>query len=589
METGLKGGKADHQHLIEWFNAAEKDTFDARLLSERDRDYFDGWQLSDAEIAELKRRGQPPVAFNRVRPKIEFLKGLEAQRRTDPKAFPRTPQHAQGAEAATDSIRYVCERQDWDMLRSRGWENMLVEGMCAVELTHRPGVDGPEIVLNHYHWDRLFYDPHSRQKDFADARFMGAVIWADLDDVRKIYPSVKDLGASEESESETYSDFPKHHGWVDSSRNRIRIVLMWYRINGVWHWCKFTRDAWLEGGESPYVNENGQSYRPFLMQSAYVDRFGMRYGVVRDMIDPQDEINKRRSKSLFHMTARQVKMTKGAVDSVQSVRRELARPDGVIEVNRGDEFEFDILNLNDQTSGHLALLQEAKSEIELMGANAALSGETGESTSGRAVLARQQGGMVEIAPLFDALHHWTREVYRGIWMLIRQLWTEQKWIRVTDDKRNVRFVGLNTPYTVQDHLRDMPDDQAYVIARHFGFTPGDERMATVIGRQNAVESLDVDIILEEVPDQVSIQGETFDALVKLAPVVGQAVGPAYGQLLVEMAPLRTEARDKLLEGLEQAQQVQAPVQGAMIEAQARKAQAEAAQAERAAQTPLGAA
>lgn len=587
METGLKGKKSDHGHLIEWFNAAEKDTFDARQLSERDRDYYDGWQLTDAEIAELKRRGQPPVSFNRIRPKIEFLKGLEAQRRTDPKAFPRTPQHAQGAEAATDSIRFVCERQDWDQKRSKGWENMLVEGMCAVELTHRPGQDGAEIVINHYHWDRLFYDPHSREKDFADARYKGAVIWADFEDVKAAYPDVPDIGATEDSDSETYSDYPRHHGWVDSQRQRVRVVLMWYRVKGVWYWAKFTHSAWLEGGESPYKNEKGQSFCPFLMQSAYVDRYGMRYGVVRDMIDPQDEINKRRSKALFQMTARQVVMTDGAVASAAEVRRELARPDGVIIRNRGDDHQFEVLTQNDQAQGHLALLSEAKQEIELTGANSALQGETGESTSGRAVLARQQGGMVEIAPLFDALHHWTRDVYRGIWLLIRQLWTEEKWVRVTDDERNTRFVGLNTPYTVQNHLRDMPDDQAYVIARHFGFVPNDPRLQTVIARQNAVETLDVDIILEEVPDQVSIQGETFDALVKLAPVVGQAVGPIYGQLLVETAPLRTDTRDKLLEGMQQAQQVAAPMQGAMIEAQARKAQAEAAQAEQAAQMPLG--
>ena len=94
--------------LEQWFVAAEDATVKARRESERARDYVDGNQLSAEEIAELKRRGQPPVVVNRIRRKIEWLKGLEVKQRTDPKAFPRTPQHQADAEAVTDAIRYVC-------------------------------------------------------------------------------------------------------------------------------------------------------------------------------------------------------------------------------------------------------------------------------------------------------------------------------------------------------------------------------------------------------------------------------------------------------------------------------------------------
>ena len=52
------------------------------------------------------------MRYNRIRRKIEWLKGLEVKQRTDPKAFPRTPKHVDGAESATDAIRYVCDDQE---------------------------------------------------------------------------------------------------------------------------------------------------------------------------------------------------------------------------------------------------------------------------------------------------------------------------------------------------------------------------------------------------------------------------------------------------------------------------------------------
>ena len=91
-------------------------TADARSLSERCRDYKDNKQWSDAEKAKLLSRNQAPVINNHVKPKVEGLKGLLVQRKTDPKAFPRTQKHTKAAEAITDALRYV--DQNVDLYRS---------------------------------------------------------------------------------------------------------------------------------------------------------------------------------------------------------------------------------------------------------------------------------------------------------------------------------------------------------------------------------------------------------------------------------------------------------------------------------------
>ena len=55
------------EQLKAWFSDAEDSSYDSRALSERDRNYLDGNQLSSEEIAELTKRGQPVVVMNQIR------------------------------------------------------------------------------------------------------------------------------------------------------------------------------------------------------------------------------------------------------------------------------------------------------------------------------------------------------------------------------------------------------------------------------------------------------------------------------------------------------------------------------------------
>jgi len=553
LEDSIKE-KTSVERLQGWFSASEDATIDARTEAERARDYINGKQLTKDEVSALKKRGQPPVVINRVRRKVEWLVGLEIKQRTDPKAFPRTPQHQAGAESITDAIRYVCDDQDWDELRTLSYEDMLVSGYGACEVVHKQNKKGKvEVVVNNYPWDRLFYDPHSRKLDFSDARYKGVVLWMDYADFIADYPKSKGhidgLYSESDSTSSTYDDRPADV-WLDTKRWRVRVILMWYREESEWRWCKFVKGMKLEDGPSPYVDEDGESVCPLIMQAAYVDRDNSRYGIVRDMFDPQDEINKRRSKALHQSVMRQVSMSKGVADTA-TVRRELARPDGIIELEMGPDDHFNILDNGSEISAQIGLLQEAKNEIDLMGANSALKGDTGESASGRAVQARQEGGMIEIGHMNDKLHRFTRTIYRHIWMRIRQYWTEERWVRVTDDDKNVRFVGLNTPITLADYLSGLAQGEAAAMMQQMQIGPNDPRLQEQVGVNNDVERMDVDIIIEEVPDQVSLQGEMFQALSNYA-----AAGTIPPEVLIEADPVMpTKQKEKLLKMLqERAQQ-----------------------------------
>src|SRR4051812_26561188 len=71
------------------------------------RRYYHASQWTKKQIETFNKRKQPIVTFNRVGRKINAVVGLLEKQRQDPKAYPRTPKHEDGAEVATAVLRYV--------------------------------------------------------------------------------------------------------------------------------------------------------------------------------------------------------------------------------------------------------------------------------------------------------------------------------------------------------------------------------------------------------------------------------------------------------------------------------------------------
>lgn len=562
MDDSLIESAAEVKPFVDMFEEADRSGLAERETAHKCRDYVDGNQLTEDQVAELRRRGQPDIVINRIKRKINWLRGTEIQKRTDPKAFPRTPKHDYDAEAATQAVRYVCDNTDFNRSRSAVWEDMLVEGAGGVEVIQQfqPPMTEPEIQINQYAYDRLFWDPHSTKRDFSDARYKGAVIWSDMDQLVREYPDKAEvIEASVGSNStldETFDDKPYYTTWTDPKRRRTRCVLIHYKSGNTWYWAKFVKGGILETGQSIYRDDKGRSLCPLILQSAYVSRENARYGEVADMLDLQDEINKRRSKLLHQLMSRQTWGPKGAVKSVSAMKRELAKPDGHIEIEREAMAAsaelgvqpFNIINQTDQTAGQARLLAEAKSEIDLQGANSALQG-VGEASSGREVIARQQGGMIEITPIQDELSHFSQRVFRHVWWAVRQFWTGEKWVRVTDDPRNLKYVAINRPIPLQERLAGMDRSQVVQVAYRMGLTPNDPRLQAPVGIENSLAEMDVDILLEEVEDQITLAGETFEQLVALA---SSAPGSVPIEILIEATPnLSRDIKNKLIERIEQ--------------------------------------
>ena len=565
----------EHEKLIKWVNECDEGSvLETHQTAQKCRDYYDSNQWTPAERAKLSAQKQAATVINRIKPKMDGLMGMESANRTTAKAQPRTPKHAAGATAATEGVRFVLQDNFYGEKRSESWENLTIEGTGGVEIIAQDMGEGEDIriTINHIMWDRIIYDPHSRRKDFSDARYLGQVVWMDYDEAVALYPDAADILESMQTDSQTYGDKPK---WMDNVRRRVKIVeLYYYKPDGdIWYAC-FTLGGWCKAPKiSPYVNEENETEWPYEFASLFVTTEGVRYGAAFQYLDVQDEINKRRSKALHLMSVRQTFGTAGAVVDVNNARAEMAKPDGHVEFAYGElNKDFGVLPTGDMAAAQFNLLTEAKMEIDAVGYNAAASGKDTRAISGVALRQRTQASQTELAPMFNVLKHLDIRVYRKVWNRIKQYWKAEKWVRVTDDENNLKFVGLNKPMTQGEQMmkqaqaqmqqqRMPPQQMQQMMMQMQQRIAMDPAMQQIVSTENDIAALDVDIIMDDAPDTVTQEVEDFQAMAEMV----KSGFPIPPEAVIMASPLSN--KDKILKMMKEQPQVPEKVKEQMQQMQ----------------------
>lgn len=544
--------------LKKLYAEAKENTDQARKESELAQDYYDNKQWTSTQIKALRKRKQPEIWINRIAPAVNGILGVLEQGQTDPRAFPRNAEDQDAAEVATDALRYSAERSRWQRTKLAAAKNCLVGGIAAVIVeANQDGDPWPQLIRA----GEFIYDPHSRDPDFEDARYTGVAKWMYVDIVKGLYPGStidpKDVAPA----SVAFDDEDKPANvWSDARRNRVLVVEIYIQRMG-WKRVCFWGGGILEEGDSPYVDERGTPTNPIVAQSCFVDRDNARYGIVKAMVPIQDEINMSRSRGLHLLNSRQVRITdpNGPDVAADTIREEAARPDGILP------FGVETVPNNDLSAGQMARMTESKAELERLGPNPAVLGRSNQDASGRAQLVRQQAGLTELTPALGGIEDLELRVYRQMWARIKQFWTEPKTIRVTDDIGAAKFLMVNEPQVEEVPAIVMgPDGQPVVGTQQ-----------VVRGVRNRPAEMDMDIIIDSVPDTANIQSEQFAELVRLAQVYGPQEVPFDDLLEASSLPKKRELIEKREARMKEAAQQQAGPDPAHLAAQ-QEAQAQAA-------------
>jgi hypothetical protein len=579
LDTPTKPNPPAQQRLMRFLDDF-RDSFSANISKQqRDLRYYDGDQLNSTRRRKLKAANQPEIVVNEIKPAVNGTLGVVERGKTDPRAYPRTQRDDDAADVATDVLRYTADYNRFQRHKLMVLKDILTvgDGATAIEMAD------DEVTLTKIDWDEFFFDPRSRREDFKDAAFMGVAKWVYADKLKTDYPDhAKEIEACAAGNSfspgsaSPFADKPDSAGtatWIDAAKRRLMTVEVYYLEGGEWLRCMFTGagSVVLEHDVSPWKDDKGRSICGIEAQSAYVDAENNRYGMVRDMIDAQDEINSRRAAALALMRSSQVQqsdLNAPPVD-VSIVRAEAKKPDGVIPPG------WTKVPTDNMTQWQFQMMQVAKEELRRFAPIPSMVGRADGAASGRAQLVQSQAGMTEMALLLGGFTDWEQRVYKQVWWRWQQFQKDPKWIRVTDDAQAPRFRQVNEIVEPEILALD-PNTQQPVVG-----PDGQPHVLKPAVTKNRPADMDMDIIVDAVPDTANLQQEQFAEVMQLLQS-----NPAWAQEVtfadaIELSSLvhKREFKKKLDERAQQRMQQQGQEQAHQAQMAAREAEAKAGKLE----------
>lgn len=507
---------ARYRRVCAWRKHAADLQRDNRALQMRDHDFYDGDQWAQEDIEALRERGQAPLVFNVVKPTVNWLIGTERKTRVDYRVMPREKNDADGAEIKTSVLKYVADVNKSQYVKSRAFADAIKAGVGWIEAGIRTDPTMEPLYTGYEDWRNIWYDPLSVEPDLSDARFIFRERYVDLDVAMSMFPERQSLlvasaitgGMYNVTDTDLLDDvdaerdiFDASSGIYDQTRSRVRLTECWYRVawkgkvlrgddlgvldGAVYDPSSQAQTALIEEGRAAVYDTTRMQVRCMIycdkgvlqdIESTYrhnrfpfVPIWGFRkkranapYGVIRDLVDPQSDLNKRRSKALFILSTNQVIVDDDAVEDFDELAEEVARPDGIIKKKKGSELE--IRNNSQLAEEHVMLMQEDKAYIESTGGvTDEMMGRQTNAQSGKAILARQDQGHAVTTELFDNLrmaHQLLGEIQLS---LIEQYYTDRKVVRIIGDRGQAQYISINDPQPDGAILNDITATQADFI------------------------------------------------------------------------------------------------------------------------------
>lgn len=528
-----EGMKGLHDVLIGYYRRELLRQEDNRREMAIDCDFYDGIQLTEDMIAHMRERGQTPLTFNVISNVVNWMLGTERRARTDYRILPRQEEATQSAERKTQLLKYLSDVNRTPFHWSRSFGDSVKAGLGWIEDGVQDDDEGEAIYCRYESWRNVLHDSAATELDISDARYVFRSKWTDPDIAISMFPDRKEpidhaattnlalsraldtygddaMDSIEEDIAESTYATDVNGGYRD--RKRVRLIEAWFRMP--------VEDQYMRGGQFSgelYDSKSHGHVGEIVMGRAEVvrkvkmrvhvaimtehnllfyakspyrhnrfpltpvwcyrrDRDNLPYGLVRQMRDPQIDINHRASKALHIMNSNKVIMEKGAVDDLEKFEKEVSRPNAIIVKNAGKHLELDADRGMEAT--HIDMMSRSMALVQSMtGVTDESMGRTTNATSGKAIIARQDQGALATAPIFDRLRLAKQISGEKQLSLLEQFMTEQRQFRITNMRGNPSFIQVNDGLPENDITSAKAD---FIIAE-------DDFAATI--RQAQVEEL----------------------------------------------------------------------------------------------------
>lgn len=320
------------------------------------------------------------------------------------------------------------------------------------------------------------------------------------DELRMMYPKVEPAEAKRR-----YIEKALYHG--QQVGNPIAVDVRPVRRV---RWTVMVGDILVHDAWSPYDRYTIGGFFPYF-------RRGVTRGMVEDMLDPQREINKRRSAQIeiVGKSANSGWMhNRESLDPIQKEHlRRFGSSPGVIVEWKGDK-KPERIDPTPPPVAQKVLEDQAKEDLrEVSGINESALGELDRVQSGRAIEARQRQAVLALQLYFDNFSRSKKLQGRHMLALVQGHYTEPRIFRVLgEDGRQV---------TLEVNRRAVDPTSGSLMSKIRDITVGKYA-----------------VVVDETPLSASFLNAQFEEAMAMMKTLGGAIAPQFfGDLLIDMSSL----------------------------------------------------
>ena len=494
-------GRAIHANLMGHYTREIDRQADNRLEMATDEDFYDHNHWTAEEIEILQARGQLPITYNLTQTTVNWVLGTQRRAPMDYRVLAKNKDGVKAAERKTQLLKHVSDANHFDHEISTAFASSVKAGLGWLESAQGSYDDNSKVLARAESWRSMLWDSTAVRTDLDDARYISRAKWLDADVAMSLWQNRKgiveaslsstrggvyaldELGDDPMDEQEMdhfYSSGSPSRANFTGERERIRVIEMWFKalvndahtIRGgqfhgelfdpwsighvtelnegraflstrprmVIHCALMTDVGLLDLRRSPY-RHNRYPFTPIWGYRR--SRDGLPYGLIRGIRDINRDFNARAAKALHHLSTTRVFVEEGAVDDIEELRDEAARPDAVIKYKAGRAAPT-VATDRAVADAHVNLMAQDASLIQQVGGVTDENlGRKTNAASGKAILARQDQGQLATSLFFDNLRyariiHGEKEM-----ILIEQFYTAADEIRTVDQRGNPEFVAIN--------------------------------------------------------------------------------------------------------------------------------------------------
>lgn len=518
---------ASFRHSEAWRKAAEE----SYRFVENDQ-----WDEKDRKF--MASQSRPVMTNNKILPKLRLISGIERQNREMLRVFPRKGVGIDEADLMNQLISVVEDENlvHWQRVRKSNDVYVTGRGYLETDISNEENLEG-DIIIRRRMPLTVFSDPLSEEWDQSDARWIAKGDWVTEDEAKELWPTFADQirvgewlqGDSATVARELLGDHLNQHLFLDKKTKRVRVLTYWYKkretvmvaVNRDTGNTRQVSPAFLQFMALAATNEQRQStaiikrrvtriWKAVVMNWILLDHspspfdhamfpivpyIGLQYwrdpwGLVEYLKDPQRLRNKMLSQTLNHLnrSANSGWMNKktGGAD-----RRQLelfgAVPGVTIDY---EDVKPDRIEPVQLSAGHFTLHQLADEDMnEISSINADLQGLNNRRTeSGRAIEARQRGGLIGNEDLFDNMLLGDKIVGHQIISNIQQFYKPGRVLQIVESASLEDPTSKVSEFISQGNIEDVIQR---TIKGEYKYSIDRKAAAATIRQEQAAELLDM--------------------------------------------------------------------------------------------------